>query len=135
MPAFGAQLSDFKWKNRPLLIFAPDQQDPSLQKIRLALEQRSCDLDDRDMVIGIYLTQGRSSFDGHGISARDASTIRRRFGIHYDAFAVLLIGKDGSEKLRSYEIPELNSVFALIDQMPMRRNEMSGSRGCSGESG
>lgn len=31
---------------------------------------------------------------------------------------------DGGEKLRSYTIPDWDTVFALIDRMPMRQDEM-----------
>ena len=37
---------------------------------------------------------------------------------------MLLVGKDGGEKLRTTEVPDLAAVFGLIDGMPMRREEM-----------
>ena len=45
--------------------------------------------------------------------------------IKNERFSILLIGKDGGEKLRSHEIPDLDTLFALIDGMPMRPREMS----------
>jgi len=39
-------------------------------------------------------------------------------------FCLILIGKDGHEKLRSYEPVSLKKIFQLIDQMPMRQEEM-----------
>lgn|GEM_PF-1278552 len=39
-------------------------------------------------------------------------------------FCVILVGKDGKEKLRSYEPVPLKKLFALIDLMPMRIEEM-----------
>ena len=124
MPAFGVQLSDFKWQNRLLLIFAPSQQDPELLQTRRALQGESCGLGERNIVTGILVAQGRSSLDGREITARDAAAIRQRTAIKNDQFAVLLIGKDGGEKLRVYNQPDLDAVFALIDQMPMRQEEM-----------
>ncbi len=42
-------------------------------------------------------------------------------------FTVLLIGKDGTEKLRADTVPNLQTVYAVIDGMPMRGREMSGN--------
>ncbi|WP_019512218.1 MULTISPECIES: DUF4174 domain-containing protein [Mycobacteriaceae] len=40
---------------------------------------------------------------------------------------MLLIGKDGTEKLRADTVPNLQTVYAVIDGMPMRGREMSGN--------
>lgn len=39
-------------------------------------------------------------------------------------FTVTLVGKDGSEKLRTQNLLTANQLFALIDAMPMRIEEM-----------
>lgn len=36
-----------------------------------------------------------------------------------------LIGKDGGENLRINDVPDLQTVYAVIDGMPMRGREMS----------
>ncbi len=41
-------------------------------------------------------------------------------------FSFTLYGKDGGEKLRSYEPVEIERLFATIDAMPMRKREMRG---------
>jgi hypothetical protein len=40
-----------------------------------------------------------------------------------------LIGKDGGEKLRVNDIPDLAAIYAVIDGMPMRGSEMSADPG------
>ena len=120
-----AQLSDYVWQNRPLLLFAPSIADSSLQQTRDNLQPRHCELDDRDMIIGVILEQGQSRLDDQPISPTDASDLRKRYAIDRDQFAAILIGKDGSEKYRRYDVPELDAIFALIDGMPMRQDEMS----------
>jgi hypothetical protein len=47
------------------------------------------------------------------------------FGIGADSFGVVLIGKDGSEKLRVAGVPDLEAIYAVIDGMPMRARETS----------
>ncbi len=39
-------------------------------------------------------------------------------------FTVILIGKDGNEKLRTQNLLTADKLFALIDAMPMRKEEM-----------
>jgi hypothetical protein len=43
-------------------------------------------------------------------------------------FALVLIGKDGGEKLRPREIVDSETLCRLIDSMPMRQEEMSKMR-------
>ncbi len=39
-------------------------------------------------------------------------------------FTIILVGKDGSEKLRTHKLLTTKKLFAIIDAMPMRRDEM-----------
>ncbi len=39
-------------------------------------------------------------------------------------FTLILVGKDGSEKLRTHSLLPIKKLFALIDAMPMRKEEM-----------
>ena len=43
-------------------------------------------------------------------------------------FTLILVGKDGSEKLRTHSLLSNNKLFALIDAMPMRREEMRNTK-------
>ncbi|TLU99525.1 DUF4174 domain-containing protein [Dyadobacter luticola] len=45
------------------------------------------------------------------------------------SFTFILVGRDGSEKLRSSEVVSAEKLFGLIDAMPMRKNEIKRSRG------
>ena len=59
------------------------------------------------------------------MSRSDCSTI----AIGEDAFSVVLIGKDGGEKLRVNAVPDLQSIYEVIDGMPMRSREMDANPG------
>ena len=39
-------------------------------------------------------------------------------------FTVLLIGKDGFEKHRTFQILKTDELFGMVDAMPMRQSEM-----------
>ncbi len=44
--------------------------------------------------------------------------------INPNLFTVVLVGKDGGEKFSSNEIITSSKLYGLIDQMPMRKQEM-----------
>lgn len=76
------------------------------------------------MVIGSVVAEGVSTLDGHVISADESQRLANQYGIGDGAFSVVLIGKDGGEKLRVNQVPDLQAVYAVIDGMPMRSREM-----------
>ena len=84
---------------------------------------------DRDMVLGLIVREGTSTLDGHVVNADEAQRLVERFGIGANTFSVVLIGKDGGEKLRVNEVPDLQAIYAVIDGMPMRGREMGARPG------
>jgi hypothetical protein len=81
---------------------------------------------ERDLLVFSLLEQGPSFLGAQEITAEAAANLRRRFGISPGAFTVVLVGKDGTVKLRQGNKTALRDIFALIDGMPMRRREMQG---------
>ena len=63
------------------------------------------------------------------LMAAAARRLRDRFDVPDDAFRVVLVGKDGTEKRREAEPVSARSVFDTIDAMPMRQREMQESGG------
>ncbi|NVN51979.1 DUF4174 domain-containing protein [Mycolicibacterium hippocampi] len=123
--AVAAELSDHLWEHRPLLVFAPADRDPRLVETLSRIEASRCEFVDRDMVIGLVVTEGTSTLDGQVINADESQRLANQYAISENAFSVLLIGKDGGEKLRVNEVPDLRTIYAVVDGMPMRSGEMS----------
>ena len=121
--AMAAELSDYLWQRRPLLLFAPSESDPRLLETMRRIAASRCDFVDRDMVLGRIVTEGTSTLDGKVVDTNQAQMLFSDFGIGADSFSVVLIGKDGGEKLRVADIPDLQSIYAVIDGMPMRARE------------
>ena len=48
----------------------------------------------------------------------------QQYRVPTNQFCLILIGKDGGEKFRSYSIVTPEQLFVLIDGMPMRKSEM-----------
>ena len=127
--AMAAELSDYLWQRRPLLLFAPAESDPRLVETMRRIEASRCDFVDRDMVLGRIVTEGTSTLDGQFVDTNQAQRLMSGFGIGMDSFSVVLIGKDGGEKLRVNDVPDLPAIYALIDGMPMRNAERGADPG------
>jgi len=123
--AVAAELSDYRWERRPLLLFAPMESDPRLVETLSRIEASRCDFVGRDMVIGLVVSEGNSTLDGQVINADESQRLVNQYAIGENTFSAVLIGKDGGEKLRVNEVPDLQAIYAVIDGMPMRSREMS----------
>ena len=124
-PAMAAELSDYLWERRPLLLFAPTESDPRLVETMRRIEASRCDFAERDMVLGRILAEGTSTLDGRVLDTNQAQRLMSKFGISTDSLIVVLIGKDGGEKLRVADVPDLQAIYDVIDGMPMRARETS----------
>lgn len=119
--------------HRHLLLFAPSADDDRLARMERALERHATAVSDRDLQVhraaGDAAT-GPAGRDTHGAGSSgpaphdDPATLRDSCDVPPDAFCLILVGKDGGEKLRRWEPVDLEEIFALIDAMPMRRREM-----------
>ena len=127
--AAAAELSDYLWQSRPLLVFAPTGNDPRLVETMRRIEASRCDFADRDMVLGRIVADGTSTLDGDVVDTSQSQRLRSEFGIGANSFSVVLIGKDGGEKLRVNDVPDLQTIYAVIDGMPMRGRELSADPG------
>ncbi len=89
---------------------------------------------DRDLVIFEILESGPSSMNTNYLDPQAANSLRKKFDLARGAFAVILVGKDGGIKLNRQDQTQLKDIFALIDAMPMRQEEMR-QKNRLGESG
>jgi hypothetical protein len=103
-------LKTFQWKNRLLLVFAPSAADPEVQKQRSLVEEKSSGFHDRDLLVFILAEQKGGE-----------KALETQFRIRPKSFTVLLIGKDGTEKLRQDSVIQPEKLFRVVDSMPMRR--------------
>jgi hypothetical protein len=117
-------LADYEWSHRPLLVFAPHRSDPRVEAVLHRLAMRDCELRDREIIVALLVEQGQSRMGADLLTPDAAQAVRERFEVDPRSFTVILVGKDGGEKRRDTELPDLDAVFAQIDGMPMRRDEM-----------
>ncbi|WP_297766448.1 DUF4174 domain-containing protein [uncultured Muriicola sp.] len=113
----GQDLNDFRWKNRLLLLMAP-QGDLVNTREQLALfAPFEKDIEDRELIILV--------FDGEMILDKElkATSIDVSKIPHKGFQGVLLFGKDGGIKLKQPFYVTPIRIFDLIDSMPMRQSE------------
>jgi hypothetical protein len=118
------ELSTFQWKNRLLFLFAPDENNLALKKIKRQLTFETEGIIDRDLVVFEVLEVGKSRMNNSKMDQKTSESIRNLFETPPGKFTLILVGKDGGVKFRSNEQVSLEEIFELIDSMPMRKNEM-----------
>jgi len=117
-------LSDYVWKNRVLLAFVPARDDKSYLRFREAWDSLPKHIQDRDLFLVEIFETGEGRAGVIGVQPSITSKLRKRFKVPSGDSTFILIGKDGTVKLRRSSV-QLPDLFDLIDAMPMRRAEMS----------
>ena len=116
-------LATLRDNSRPLLIFAPSPADPQLEIQLRRLQAAAADVADRQIVPIAIPWQSPSTTPAQ-LTPTDALAARRRFHVAPADFTVILLGKDGGEKLRAHHPLTLQTLRSTIDAMPMRQQEM-----------
>ena len=122
--ALSMDLTQFQWQNRLLLIFAPQDGDSFFQALNQEISAQQLEISDRDLVVFRIFETGRSYMGKTQIKPRTAAALRDKFAVPFGGFTCILIGKDGGVILKQNANIRLDEIFALIDAMPMRREEM-----------
>ena len=116
---------------RPVLVFAAADNNSLREQMKL-LAGRVQDMRERQMVVAPMLLHDEGRATGlqglpeacvARLGRAEEKAARRRFHVGEDEFAVILLGKDGSEKLRSRTPVTMERLTKLIDAMPMRQKE------------
>jgi len=115
----------FRWKARPMVVFAPRGDDARLERQLAALRETERKFRDRDMVL-VVVTKAGARAGERPLDRAAAAALRLRFRIAAGDFAVRLVGKDGGIKESADEPVDPDLWYAAIDRMPMRQAEMAG---------
>lgn len=109
-------LDDLRWKSRVLVVVAPAG-DSAAEQQRAIYQAATAGMSERAIVLE----------EAVGESDR-ARQIRSRLSADGKRFQVFLIGKDGHTALSSNKPLSADNLFARVDAMPMRRDEMRRAR-------
>ncbi|NVJ58726.1 MAG: DUF4174 domain-containing protein [Vibrionaceae bacterium] len=111
-----------QWTHRSVIYFAPSN-DEHVKQFLLESIINDCNLEERDIVT-LVITE-----DGYTAPSwiKEIFDLRQMFliyGVTPGKHTAILIGKDGSEKLRWGKETNWESVMKTVDLMPMRQREM-----------
>lgn len=115
----------YQWKNRILIVFAKSEKSANYQKQLQKFEKQREALIERDMIIFSVFDKKIITPEKEISSAASAEHLRQQYNISGSGLSVVLVGKDGGEKLTQHDFIPTEKLFELIDQMPMRRREMT----------
>jgi len=110
LPATMDDLSEFRWKKRPVVVFADSENDPAYIEQLELLRARTDALAARDVIVLLDTDP----------DARGALRLQLR----PRGFMLVLIGKDGGVKLRKPFPWDVREITRSIDKMPMRQREI-----------
>ena len=106
------RLEALKGGSRPVVVLSDSREDPRVARQISALDRTRPALDERNIAV---LTE-----------AQPGSKLRKTLGVSRRGFAVVLVGKDGGVKKVWRDPVDPQSIFTIIDAMPMRQQEMRG---------
>ena len=114
---------------RPLLVFSPSATDARLIKQQSSLDEAADDMMDRFVLFVPILTKSTTYEPPLDtpyalLSAKELAPSAIVFRYAENQFTVLLLGEDGTIKLRSTSSVTISRLNSLIDAMPDRKIEM-----------
>jgi Domain of unknown function (DUF4174) len=123
MSAGETALAAYRWENRVLLVFAPDVDSRQYLRQQKMLLNAESGLNERDLVV-ISVLKDMVPMKRRPAAPVSADDLWDAYDVLPHDCLVVLIGKDGGAKLRQDEPTLAADLFALIDSMPMRKQEM-----------
>lgn len=111
-------LSEFRWKNRPIVVFADSDADPAFIEQMALLRARPTTMAERDVVV---LTDTNPD-------AKHPLRLKMR----PRGFMLVLVGKDGGIKLRKPFPWSAREISRSIDKMPIRQREIRDAKSAGG---
>jgi len=114
----------------PLLVFAPAMDDPQLVEQFNQLKAHAGELRSRDLLYVPIVPEGHnqpipgSRIHTASLSEDELAAMRHHFKVEPAEFLVILIDKDGGEKLSSRTPVPVDRLKQLTDPIPIRRGEM-----------
>lgn len=115
------QLSDYKWKNRILILSDKNLDSDEVNTALITIKGSTKELKERDIILFLHKEKMFYNLDKKEVKSEGSNIISKYFS------GYVLIGKDGGIKAKHPYPLNLEDLFNLIDGMPMRRTEMKSS--------
>ena len=130
-------LQGLRGRSRVVILFAPAGKAQGIQGMKWNAQRQffsepaaAAGLAERNVVV-VVVSDSRETWPRSLAVVRpagDGAKIRAEYHVHEGQFLAVLVGKDGDVKDASTQPFQAEPLFALIDGMPMRRQEMKGGK-------
>jgi len=117
-------LDRYQWRKRVLVVSGPAQDQQKVQDQLEAVSATREAFEERDMVLVVLRNDAASTAGDRFLTGEEVDTVREALDMPPEAFALRLVGKDGTVKLSRGEAVPMTEIYELIDSMPMRQREM-----------
>jgi hypothetical protein len=115
-PNEAGPLGPWQAKQPVLLVFAPAPESPAYMEQALWIEYEKEGFLLRDLVLLELFTEGESRAAGAPLDAVDVDVLHKEFGIGPADFCVVLVGRDGTERVRWRDAPvPAEEIFRWLD--------------------
>jgi hypothetical protein len=101
-------LAAYRWEKRLLLVFAPNEKNADYLLQRTIETDNSAAFKERNLLV---------------VTVKEEK-LYQQYAVKPSAFVVILIGKDGSPKVRDTKPFTMSRLMDIIDSMPMRQDEI-----------
>ena len=112
------------WKNRIVISFMPAIESSHSNAQSKNYEKETEKWAERGLLFLEINPDLKVKINGQLTNEVDASEFVKIFPSNPEEYLVVLIGKDGSEKHRSFKAIPNSLLFEIIDAMPMRQTEI-----------
>ncbi len=117
-------LTKYRWENRLLLIMTSDVKKNEFHNQIVEFSNDQKGLQERKLLVfQISPNAFRIGLDSNS-KWQTSQTLYQEHKVTNNQLEIVLIGLDGTVKLRQTEILTSEKLFSIIDVMPMRRSEM-----------
>jgi len=112
-----------QWQNRVLLVFSTLENENTEMQITELMNQKD-ELLERDLILYQIDEKSINELISNNEIEYSSRLVYEYYRVPQSEFRVILIGKDGGNKLSKNQYIEPSYIFDLIDSMPMRQSEM-----------
>ena len=131
-PEAEGPLGRWKAKHPVLLVFAPAADSAAYTEQALWIEYEKEGFLERGLVLLELFPFDESRAAGEPLDAVDVDVLYKEFGLGPDDFRVVLVGRDGTERVRWREPVPIEQLFREVDVLRARQEEGAAERGDGG---
>jgi len=118
-------METYLWEKRVIILFTPNTQNADYVAQKETLDNNQDGLLERDVIIIDVVDFNFVSFNGEKQPHIATKHFYQAYNVPADRFSLILLGKDGEEKLRRDQTVPMQELFGIIDAMPMRQREIN----------